>query len=147
MNSIQLKTFCWCQLRPNFETEVCPTVIDFKSGKEKKDLLTQVKNSLRKFQRREKLSGGQDGCKMKVKLEDSYVLSVKEALIADGWEPPRGTNSDRGPVQKGKKNPIGGDGKPLKCFQWQSEYHLRDKCDQRSNLRDSYKKKEKGKES
>ena len=49
-----------------------------------------MENSLRKFQSREKLFGGQDGCKMKVKLEDSYVLSVKEAQIVDGWKPPLG---------------------------------------------------------
>ena len=127
-----------CKLS-NIDEKFVLTAIDFKSGKEKKDLLTQVKNSLHKFQSREKLTGGQDGCKMKVQLEDSYVLSVEEALIVDGWKPPRGTN--RGHVQKG--NPIGGDGKPLKCFRYQSEYHLRDKCDQRSNLRDSYKRKEK----
>ena len=34
---------------------------------------------------------------------------------------------------KGKKNPLGEDGKPLKCFKCQSEYHLAPKCDQKNS--------------
>ena len=39
---------------------------------------------------------------------------------------PTNTNS---PTYKGRKNPLGEDGKRLRCFECQSEYHMRDKCD------------------
>ena len=72
------------------------------------------------------------------------MAGVKEALLSDGWKPPKAfgrrrsySDSDtRGlprnsPRYLGKKNPLGSDGKPLRCFNCQSEYHMKNKCDKK----------------
>ena len=68
------------------------TGMDFKSGKEKKNLFTQAKNSLRKFQGREKLVSD-DSDTVKVKREEAIITDVKQALIADGWKPPNSNDA------------------------------------------------------
>ena len=120
------------------------TAVDFKVGKQNKDLLKQIKNSLRKFQSREKLSCSKDDADlMHVKQEESFVSSVKQALIADGWKPPNaaGEPASRRVKQnsafyKGKKNPLGPDGKPIKCYKCGSEYHLADVCEKAREMVD-----------
>ena len=113
-----------CRLSETDEKFVL-TEVNFKDGKEKKDLLQQVKNSLRKYQGRVSLSSDMSqSSKMEVKKEDTFLTSENiQSLVAAGWRPP---------VQKtgyqGKKNPLGRDGNPLKCFTCNSEYHLQDKC-------------------
>ena len=116
---------------------------DFKVGKEKGDMLDQVKSSLRKFQSSEKVSVDSRS-EDKMKVDESLVAGVKDALLSDGWKPPRVvgrrrsySDSDAGefprnsPHYKGKKNPLGSDGKPLRCFNCKSEYHMKDKCDKK----------------
>ena len=116
------------------------TGIDFKVAKEKKDLFEQVKNSLKKFQSRNKLYE-KDDLKMVVKKEESYVSSEDtEALIAQGWKPPQNISKKLAQGSKGKKNFEGPDGKPKRCYGCQSEYHLLDKCPKRK--RNDPKKKE-----
>ena len=139
------------------------TGIDFKVGKEKGDMLDQVKSSLRKFQSREKVSV-ESRSEDKMKVDESLVAGVKEALISEGWKPPRPggrrrsySDSDAGEFPrnssnyKGKKNPLGSDGKPLRCFNCKSEYHMKDKCDkkeanQKEDAIDTKKKEKKEKE-
>ena len=111
------------------------TAVNFSSGKEKKDLLEQVKNSLKKFQCRDAFSVENNFGRLKFENEDALVSSVIEALVAKGWKPPTQQVGFRAPVNssahKKRKNPLGSDGRHLKCFQCQSEYHFLDKCDQR----------------
>jgi hypothetical protein len=76
-----------CQLSEMDEKFIL-TAVDFKVGKQNKNLLDQVKNSLRKFQSRERLSSSKDSDRMRVKEEDSFVSSVRQALVSDGWIPP-----------------------------------------------------------
>ena len=53
----------------------------------KKDCHEQVKTALRKFQSSDRLSEDKDTERMQFK-EGSFVAEVKEALLADGWQPP-----------------------------------------------------------
>lgn len=112
------------------------TGIDFPSAKTEKNLYTQMKTSLKKFHGRKVVTehSGEG-----LRYDPTLVASVAEALVAQGWKRPgrRRSNTDPGEVihkknsggYKGKKNPLGGDGKPLACFKCQSVYHLQDKCD------------------
>lgn len=126
-----------CQLSETDEKFILIDV-DFKTGKEQENLLSQIKNSLRKFQGRDRLRDGKENL---IKTEDTFVSSVKEALLADGWTPPG--SSPAGPSvrknsaeYKGKKNPLDSNGNPLRCFKCQSEYHMSDRCD-KQNVKDS----------
>ena len=64
-----------------------------------------------------------------------------DALLAEGWTPPVSSSGGEGssnvrmnsPLYKGKKNRLDSDGKPMKCFHCQSEYHLSYQCDQKNN--------------
>ena len=129
-----------CKLSDTDEKFVL-TAVDFILGKQTGNMLTQVKNSLRKFQSREKVSVDSRS-EDKIRVDESLVASVKEALLSDGWKPPRApirrrsySDSDAGGLPrnsltyKGKKNPLGSDGKALRCFECDSEYHMKDKCD------------------
>ena len=107
------------------------TAVDFQKGKTAKNMLDQVKASLRKFQSRGAIKS--DG---KLQVDESLVANLKEALVSEGWKPPsRPKNFDGKNVPqnssnyKGRKNPLGSDGKPLRCFNCNSEYHMADKCD------------------
>ena len=89
-----------------------------------------------KFQSRDRISTEKD--RFQVKEEDALVAEVKDALLADGWLPPvaalaTGDASVRqnSPLYKGNKNKLGADGKPLRCYHCQSEYHLSFQCDQK----------------
>ena len=109
------------------------TNVDFKTGKQNKNLLDQIKNSLRKFQSRDRLRDNNDS--MHIKPESAFVSNLKVALVTDGWTPPSNSGS-AGHVKKnsteyrGKKNPLDSDGYPLRCFKCDSEYHMSDRCDQ-----------------
>ena len=112
------------------------TAVDFKQGKEKKDLVDQIKNSLRKLQSRDRLRENKKGT-MLVKQEDVFVSSVKEALVADGWTPPSSSavqgvkkNSSE---YKGRKNPLDNEGNPLRCFKCDSEFHMSDRCNKNTD--------------
>ena len=104
------------------------TAVNFSVGKEKKDLLEQVKSSLRKFQSRGKFYTEYKVDKMKIEKEELFLTSIKETLLTEGWKPPSVGKQHN---YRGKKNALGADGKPLKCFECQSEYHLLDKCELR----------------
>ena len=116
-----------CELSETDEKFVL-TAVDFKVGKQNKNLLDQIKNSLRKFQSHERFCDS-DNERMQVKQEDAYAAAVKEALVAEGWTPPRKSRPMNSPAYKGKKNPLDENGNPRKCFKCGSEYHMADKCD------------------
>ena len=77
----------------------------------------------------------------RVKLED-----IKETLVAEGWTPPSMTKNVpvNSPFYKGKKNALGADGKPQKCFRCKSEYHFIDNCDQVEQQKGPVKGNKKG---
>ena len=119
-----------CKLSETDEKFVL-TRIDFKKGKEEKNLLNQVKESLRVFNSRE--SRHQE---RKVEFDETLVTNIKETLMSKGWTPPTPTSKPNNvplnsPHYKGKKNPLGNDGKPIKCHFCDSEYHFLDKCPDR----------------
>ena len=73
----------------------------------------------------------------KIKVDESLVAAVKQAMQTKAWKTLKGgrrrrsySDSDAGglqqnsPYYKGKKIPFGSDGKPLRCLKCQSEYHI-----------------------
>ena len=115
------------------------TGIDFAAAKEKSDLYDQMKKSLKKFQGREIVSTHEKS----MQFDPTLIATVTEVLLTQGWKKPGGrrrSNTDPGPegemieskrnssFYKGKKNPLGPNGKPKLCFKCQSEYHLADRC-------------------
>ena len=136
-----------CRLSETDEKFVL-TAVDFKKGKENGDCLDQVKKSLRKFQSRDRMSAEND--RLQLKEEDSFVTDIKDALLADGWRPPSADESpassqesklrQNSPVYKGKKNKLALDGKPMRCFNCKSEYHMSWECDQKKAANKAEKK-------
>ena len=77
-----------------------------------------------------------------MKEEDAFVASVKEALIADGWRPPTGASvPQNSSAYKGSKNRLGDDGKPIRCFHCDSEYHLSFQCENKKQKQEDLLKK------
>ena len=107
------------------------TAVDFRKGREEKNLVDQIKNSLKKFQSRDRLRESKRES-MQFKQEDVFVSSVKEALVADGWTPPSSSTArgmkKNSPEYKGKKNSLDKEGNPYRCFKCNSEFHMSDKC-------------------
>ena len=115
------------------------TGVDYAQAKTQKNLFDQVKASLKKFQGR-KVINAED----KLVFDPVLVANVAETLIAQGWSKPktrRRSTSDPGEGHnkfnknknnyKGKKNPLGADGKPRQCFKCGSIYHFIDTCDKK----------------
>ena len=145
------------------ETKLVLTGVDYASGKTNKNLLKQVKESLKKFKGRPVVLDDRRA----VQVNDTFVTEIEEVLLAKGWKPPAkqrrrsrslsparsksakktGSQSparnSKNPNYKGKKNPLGDDHKPLKCFKCRCDhtenctcpcvYHFADKCDASSD--------------
>ena len=127
------------------ETQLVLTGVDFKEGKKSEDLLDQMKASLKKFKGRAVL-GGENSGKLAVKTEGTYITEdVEKVLIAKGWKKPKkrrrsgsapGTGGGGGYM--GRKNNLGSNGLPMKCYKCKCEheekcncpcvYHFADKC-------------------
>ena len=128
------------------DTKLVLTGVDYEKGKKKATLLLQMKESLKKFKGR-----GVLGAKEEPKAVSTYITAeVERVLITKGWKPPtkrkRSTSTPPGneyvpknnPNYKGKKNGLGTDGLPLKCYKCKCEctercncpcvYHLANKC-------------------
>ena len=109
------------------------TGVDYAVGKEKKNMLSQMAASLKKF-----VGRGMVGA-------DDQVIKAEEEMekvfIAKGWKKPGGGagggrtrtrsnslpgNTGAGGSYKGRKNALGSDFKPLKCFKCKCEHT--DKC-------------------
>ena len=131
----------------DIETNLVLTGVNFAVGKEKENMLEQVKESLRKFVGRSNISGEDKTKPVAVKEENTYVTKEELTLLLKGANKRNRTRSKshgdvsetgRNPNYKGKKNPLGRDFKPLKCFKCKCEckeactcpcvYHLADKC-------------------
>ena len=108
------------------------TAVDFQHGKAAKDLFLQVKNSLQKFQGRDKLTSSDNDSRLKVEADVYLAHSMRKTLLEEGWKPPVNYVRNNSLLYKWKKNPLGTDGLPLKCYNCHSEYHLADKCDKKS---------------
>ena len=112
------------------------TGVDFAKGSAEKNLEEQMKSSLKKFQGRTVLLGDKDD----IEVDSVLVNKVKDVLVSQGWKKPNGRRrSNSNPEEmtnkpqnssnyKGRKNPLGQDGKALRCFKCDSEYHMADKC-------------------
>ena len=136
----------------DIDTKLVLTGVDFATAKDKKDLEQQISNSLKKFTGRAVIKG--ESSSVLVKSEPTYVTDMEEVFLSKGWKPP--SNNKKGGRRrsrsespgrsrqsnyKGKKNPLGGNQKPLKCFTCRCEhtencgcpcvYHLADKCPNR----------------
>ena len=121
------------------------TGVDYADAKSKQNLFDQVKSSLKKFQGRKMVSAEEES---KIKFDPALVASVAQVLVAQGWQKPgkhgrRRSNTDPGEVRVPKKNPKGSDGKTLLCFSCKSEYHFKDRCDQK-NTRQGNKDRHRG---
>ena len=114
------------------------TDVDFKTGREQATCLKQVKQSLRKFQSRDRISE-QDQFQVKEE-EDAFLAEMKGALLADGWRPPPNAAGASPSVPstkvrqnseyyQGRKNKLGPDGNPMRCLKCNSEYHFAGECD------------------
>ena len=116
------------------------TAVDFEEGK-KGNLTDQMKASLKKFQGRALVSSDS---KNEIKFDSALVNKMKDVLVAQGWQRPeksrkRSNSNPEGlkknsPNYKGRKNPLGEDGKALRCFNCHSEYHLSPKCDKKKKV-------------
>ena len=122
------------------DVKVVLTQVDYKTGKEKKNLLQQMQTGLKKFQSRHPIINKSKNKEEKgIKVDESLLANIEDALVAKGWQKPRPrkrSNTDPGEKPrfskdngyKGRKNRLGEDGKPLRCFKCNSEYHLAPKC-------------------
>merc|ERR1711888_312653 len=104
-----------------------------------------MKASLKKFKGRAVL-GGENSGKLAVKTEDTYITDeVEKVLIAKGWKKPKKRKRSRsapgtggGGGYMGRKNNLGSNGLPMKCYKCKCEhegkcncpcvYHFADKC-------------------
>ena len=117
----------------DMETKLVLTGVDYAEGKSKKNLEKQIIDSLKKFKGRAVI--GKEGS-VDVKVETTWLSQVEEVLLSKGWKPPNKNSS-----YKGKKNPLGDNSKPLKCYLCKCEhaescncpcvYHLANKCPNR----------------
>lgn len=135
------------------ETKLVLTGVNFAEAKTNKDLQNQITKSLKKFTGRSVISSGKTSDNLAVssiKTEPTFVAQMEEVLLAKGWKPPkknrRRSRSEspprRKPVYKGKKNPLGDNGRPLKCYLCKCDhdkcncpcnYHLANNCPEKKN--------------
>ena len=123
------------------ETQLVLTGVDFQVGTTKKNLLDQVKSSLRKFKGRTAMVNTNT-----LGSEETSISKEMEVfLVKKGWSKPekkrKRSNSEpvKGAGYQGRKNKLGKDGLPMKCFQCKCvhtstscncpcNYHFADKC-------------------
>ena len=132
------------------------TGVDFVAANTEKSLEKQVRESLKKFKRRSVVSSG-NSLPVSVKAEPTWVSEMESVLLAKGWKPPLKKGSRRrsrseSPVKsknlnyKGKKNALGDDNIPRKCFLCKCDhqencncpcvYHFADSCPSRRGKED-----------
>ena len=110
----------------DMDVKLVLTGVDYSKAKTNKDLLQQITNSLKKFTGRSVISNKQDSLAVSVKGEPTWISEVEEVLLARGWKQPqkgrRRSRSESPPRSrpssnyKGKKNNLGLNGKPKKCY-------------------------------
>ena len=136
----------------DMDTKLVLTGVDLKAAQDKKDLQKQISSSLKKFSGRTVIFSGRvsDNLAVSVKAEPTFLVSqMEEVLIAKGWKPPtkgRRRSRSESPLRRksnyqGKKNALGENGKPKKCYICKCDhgdncncpcvYHLANTCPQR----------------
>ena len=111
----------------DMDTKLVLTGVSFKEAKDKNNLLEQITNSLKKFTGQSLISSNKsEHLAVSVKTEPTFLVSkMEEVLMASGWKPPnrgsrRRSRSHSPPKRssnyKGKKNPLGENNRPLKCY-------------------------------
>ena len=133
----------------DIETNLVLTGVNFSTGKQTKNMLGHVKESLKKFIGRSTIT--EDKKESVIKSEETYVTKEELALavkqIKNQKKRGRTRSKSEGDGEqvekkntnyKGRKNPLGADFKPLKCFKCKCDcvencqhpcvYHLADKC-------------------
>ena len=134
------------------ETKLVLTGVNYEEVKTKRNLKEQVANSLKKFTGRAVVNSDHHSA-VGVKEEPTWLADVEQVLLAQGWKPPakegrRRSRSSSPPRRekaryKGRKNILGRDGKPLKCYICKCDhedncncpcvYHLANACPNNSN--------------
>lgn len=138
------------------ECKLVLTGVDYKTGHEKKDLLAQMTASIKKFVGHSSIQSSD----LAVKEEPVFMTQsdVEKCFLAKGWKKPGGgrnrLRSNSLPSEaknnyKGRKNALGSDFKPLKCFKCKCNheekcncpcvYHFADKCPGNKKNEDSNK--------
>ena len=137
----------------DMDTKPVLTGVDFGSAKTSKDLQKQISKSLKKFTGRSLVSlGNRDNLAVGVKAQPTFFSEKEEVFIAKGWKPPTkdrrrsrsaSPSRERHSNYKGRKNRLGENNKPSKCFICKCShvtacncpcvYHLADTCPDRRN--------------
>ena len=144
------------------EIKLVLTGVDYKVGKEKSSLLAQTKESLKKFVGRTIIGQNEDKPppentfitreEMVLMLKQSQQNKKKERRRSKSLPPDR-DSEDSKPGYKGRKNPLGSDMLPLKCFRCKCScekncnhgcrYHLLNNCPMKSKASTEEKKDKK----
>ena len=128
------------------DTKLVLTGVDYKEGKDKKNMLDQVKESLKKFKGRQVVTQE----KRSVQISDTLVSSMEEVFLSKGWKPPKKerrrsrsvspprSNQPKSGNYKGRKNQLGADRLPMKCHKCRCDhtencncpcvYHFANRC-------------------
>ena len=69
------------------ETKLVLTGVDYAAGKTNKNLLEQVKNSLKKFKGRSVIKAAGEG--RAVKVDETLISEMEQVLLAKGWKAPK----------------------------------------------------------
>ena len=144
------------------DTKLVLTGVNYSEGKEKKTLLSQMKDALKKFVGRTVISSNEGETKA-VKVEESTFITtdnLERVLMMQGWKKPKGggggrvrirsksqppdNNSSANTNYRGKKNPLGPDFKPLKCFLCKCEHESKCNCACLYHLANNCPEKKKG---
>ena len=140
------------------ETQLVLTGVNYKEGKEKENLLDQMKSALKKFKGRAVISGDKQQVVTKTEEETYVTKEMETVLISKGWHKPKkrrrsssAPSTGSGVESKkylGKKNKLGLNGRPLKCFSCKCShegpcscpcvYHLADKCPSKGNSQEVF---------
>ena len=137
----------------DMDTKLVLTGVDFSTAKTAKDLQVQIRNNLKKFTGRSVITSKQEDLSVSVKSEPTFLVTqMEEVFLAKGWKPPnkvsrrrsRSASPPRTKTKsnyKGRKNRLGENSKPMKCYICQCDhidkcecpcvYHLADTCPER----------------
>ena len=133
----------------DMERNLVLTGVDFAAAKTEKTLEKQVSASLKKFKGRSILCGGENNnSSLAVKAEPTWVAEIESVFLAKGWQPPEKKGSrrrsrsespirSRNPNYRGRKNALGEDKTPLKCYLCKCEHQENCNCPCRYHFADS----------
>ena len=126
----------------DMERKLVLTGVNYTEGKSNKTLLSQMKEALKKFIGKGVVASNEYEAKA-VKTEESTFITadnLEKVLLSQGWKKPKGRVRTRSkslppgsttvsnPNYKGKKNPLGPDYKPLKCYHCKCDHDQKCSC-------------------